>query len=671
MVGQRFSSHRLLLATSAALLFAIAIDAVVPDGRASADDSLIEKGRQVYAQACVDCHGQSGQGVEGAYERPLVGDLSIGQLTRLVQETMPEGSPDDCIGPEAEAVAAFMHHAFYSEAAQIRNRPPQLALTRFTAEQLRQCFADLYAHFDWIPRPSEQQGLTGEYFKSSNRSKENQVLERVDEVILFDFGRESPGAGIPHDDFSIAWHGGLFASVSGTHEIIIRSTCSFVCNLGHHQRTFIDNHVQSGDKSEFRKEIHLTAGRVYPFHLTFTQRKRSTELPPANISLSWIPPGGAEQIIPPENWVPGWMPAAFPLQTILPPDDRSYGYERGIRVDRDWDESMTAATLEFAQITIGELWPAYQHRHRDQEIERRELLANFLRELLGVAFRSSLDDTLAKVFIEKQLNEEPDDGEAIKRVLLLGLKSPRFLYPMVELGLTPSARAGSRLSLILWDSLPVDQRLTEAVESNSLESEDQVREMAWHMLGDYRVRAKTRSMLNEWLGIGQLHESSKSVEHFPGFDEQLMSDLRSSLDQFLDWTVWSEGSDYRQLFTADWGFTTPRIAEFYGSDWDPIQPFPIAPAASLTAYSASEAITESPVAVEAARDGSEASNTEVDNASADSADPALQAETQQAETQQAETQQARTSARKNLLWKRNRRKRPSRSRRSLRQATLA
>jgi mono/diheme cytochrome c family protein len=541
--------------------------------RASADDALWQRGRSVYEQSCADCHGDRGQGAEGAYERALVGDLSVGQLSRLIENTMPEGSPEDCVGADAQAVAAYMYQAFYSEAAQIRTRPPQLSLARLTAEQTRQYFADLYAHFDWIPRPGDQRGLTAEYFNSGRRSKENKVVERVDEAIFFDFGRESPGAGLPHDDFSIVWRGGLTTNVSGQYEIVIRSTCSFVCNLGHHQRTFIDNHVQSGDQTEFRKEIHLTAGRVYPFQLTFTQRKRTTELPPASVSVSWVPPGGAEQIIGPQNWVPGWLPGAFALQTPLPPDDRSYGYERGIRVDRDWDESTTSAILEFSQIAVQELWPAYQHKHRDQQFEGRSLLSKFLLELLTVAFRSPLQEDLAQVFVDKQIELEPDDGEAIKRVLLLGLKSPRFLYPAVELGLSPSARAGSRLALILWDSLPVDQRLAKAIDDNHLESEQQLREMAWHMLDDYRTRGKTRGMLNEWLGIGQFHDSAKQSELYPGFDHRLLSDLRESLDTFLDWVVWEGSGDYRQLVSADWGFTTAAMAEFYGGDWAPIDPF--------------------------------------------------------------------------------------------------
>src|SRR5690606_13490819 len=51
----------------------------------------------------------------------------------------------------------------------------------------------------------------------------------------------------------------------------------------------------------------------------------------------------------------------------------------------------------------------------------------------------------------------------------------------------------------------------------------------------------------------------------------IVSDLRASLDAFLDAVVWSESSDYRQLFQADWTYTTERLAKFYGDSWKPAE----------------------------------------------------------------------------------------------------
>ncbi|MCR9296015.1 MAG: DUF1588 domain-containing protein, partial [bacterium] len=545
-------------------------------------DTLRERGQAIFAESCADCHGDQGQGVEGVYANPLVGDDSIGQLTSYISEMMPEGSPEDCTGEDAQAVAEYMHHAFYSEAAQIRNRPPKILLTRLTANQLQQSFSDLYANFFGVPEPVKELGVgelgvrefgvNAEYFDGDRWNRKDRKLERVDPVIDFDFGHESPAADIKAEAFSIRWEGGLLAKVSGRYEIVVRSTCSFVMDFGHDDREFIDNHVQSGDKTEFRQRVHLTAGRVYPFEIRFRQRERKTELPPARISLSWVPPEGDEEIIPEHHLIARRVPAAYALQSDLPPDDRSYGYERGISVSREWDESTTQAALEFAQIAYDELWPQYQRSHREEQKPRRELLRGFLIEVVESAFRSPLADPLQEVFIDRPLSQEPDDAEAIKRVCLLSLKSARFLYPMADQHQSPSQRVANRLALVLYDSLPVDKELKQLVLRQELDSEEAVRQYCQRQVDDFRVRAKTREMLYAWLNLRSPGEIAKDAEKFAGFDEPLIHDLRRSLDRFLDSVVWSESSDFRQLFLAKSSFTNPRIAEYYGSAWQPAAP---------------------------------------------------------------------------------------------------
>ncbi len=535
----------------------------------SADEALRARGEQIYKSMCASCHGEKGQGVADKYADPLVGDDSVGQLTRLISDTMPEGEPEKCVGADAEAVAAFVAYAFYSEAAQIRNRPPRVSLARLTGDQLRQSIADLYSRFEGLPNPSDGRGIRGVYFDGDRWKNENKKIERVDPTIDFDFGHESPGEGIAKESFYIYWEGGIKADVTGRYEIVIRSTCSFVFEFGKIGRGFIDNHVQSGEKTEFRKAVILTAGRVYPFKIDFIQRKRKTELPPARFSLAWVPPNGVEAVIPTRNLVTEKPPATYSLQTTLPADDRSYGFERGIAINRQWDESTTTAALEFSQITMDELWPRYRRDHKKDANENREVLRSFLVRLVETAFRGPLTDEQRKMYVDHQVDATQDDLEAIKRTVLVALKSPWFLYPTANSNATRSQRTANQLSLILFDSLPADDGLVKASRDGNMENEEQVRSYARDKVNDYRVRAKTRKFLYEWLNLGHLNEITKNTEAFPGFDVALVSDLRASLDAFLDEVVWSKESDYRDLFRADWAFTSDRIAAFYGDSWKP------------------------------------------------------------------------------------------------------
>ena len=76
-----------------------------------------------------------------------------------------------------------------------------------------------------------------------------------------------------------------------------------------------------------------------------------------------------------------------------------------------------------------------------------------------------------------------------------------------------------------------------------------------------------RQFLHSWLNLEHISDISKEAESFPGYDEALVSDLRHSLDKFLDDIVWSEKSDYRQLYLSRKSFTNQRIGEYFGGVW--------------------------------------------------------------------------------------------------------
>ena len=47
-----------------------------------------------------------------------MGDWSIERLTRVITRTMPEDEEDKCVGADADAVARYIHGAFYSPEGQ-------------------------------------------------------------------------------------------------------------------------------------------------------------------------------------------------------------------------------------------------------------------------------------------------------------------------------------------------------------------------------------------------------------------------------------------------------------------------------------------------------------------------------------------------------------------------
>lgn len=93
------------------------------------------------------------------------------------------------------------------------------------------------------------------------------------------------------------------------------------------------------------------------------------------------------------------------------------------------------------------------------------------------------------------------------------------------------------------------------------------------MLADERTRAKLRQFLHQWLRVDRLDELSKDAALFPEFSSELVADLRTSLDLFLDEVCWSEAADFRELLVADWWMVNGRLAAVYGGELPPEAPF--------------------------------------------------------------------------------------------------
>src|SRR4051812_34023433 len=74
-------------------------------------------GAALYVKMCARCHGAKGEGTK-EYEHPLVGNRTLPQLAKYIARKMPEDKPGTCVGEDADRVAAYIHDAFYSAAAQ-------------------------------------------------------------------------------------------------------------------------------------------------------------------------------------------------------------------------------------------------------------------------------------------------------------------------------------------------------------------------------------------------------------------------------------------------------------------------------------------------------------------------------------------------------------------------
>ena len=105
-----------------------------------------DHGFSLFNEHCSSCHGLQGEGSE-AYPDPLLGNLSVNQLTHYIDKTMPDGDPSQVTGKEASLIAETIHSSFYSLIAQEKNKPQRLNLSRLTVRQMQESLADIIGSF--------------------------------------------------------------------------------------------------------------------------------------------------------------------------------------------------------------------------------------------------------------------------------------------------------------------------------------------------------------------------------------------------------------------------------------------------------------------------------------------------------------------------------------------
>ena len=70
----------------------------------------------------------------------------------------------------------------------------------------------------------------------------------------------------------------------------------------------------------------------------------------------------------------------------------------------------------------------------------------------------------------------------------------------------------------------------------------------------------SQMFFRQWLRLEHMPEIVKNPELYPGFDAQLVSDLRESLELFLDELLRSPEVDFRRLFQEETLFLNGRLA---------------------------------------------------------------------------------------------------------------
>ncbi len=559
-------------------IFSAASNAAETPGALKAD----HPGAAIYRKECASCHGDKGEGVAGKHDEPLIGRRNVAALSKYIAKSMPEDKEGTIVGKDADDVAAYIFDAFYSPAAQLRNNPVREDLSRLTVEQYQNSVADLIGRFQGgFDRPfGKTHGLKARYSgrfpvligpilkprgdeeRALRNKKERTSYEQVDKVVSFHWNAGSPDVNrLRPDDFSTRWDGSIFAPETGMYEFIVKTENGVRLYVNNPREPLIDAWVTPGPNvREEKKSIFLLGGRAYPIsleHLKFQEKGASVE-------LHWKPPHGRQELIPEAMLEPQGRATTMVVKTQFPADDRSDGYERGTTISKEWDQATTQGAVEVMLYVEANL-DGFAGT-KSGAPDRAAKLKEFSKRFVEAALRRPLDDEQRKIFVDHHFEKAKTPDIAVKRTVLLALKSPRFLYPdLSNDGKADDFAAASQLALTLWDSIP-DAQLVRDAAAGKLKTRDQIAAASRRMVADPRAKAKLRGFFQHWLELERADNSQKDPKAFPGFDQTMLADLRESLWRFLEETVWSDASDYRQLITADYLWLNERLGKYYGKD---------------------------------------------------------------------------------------------------------
>jgi mono/diheme cytochrome c family protein len=156
----------------------------------------------------------------------------------------------------------------------------------------------------------------------------------------------------------------------------------------------------------------------------------------------------------------------------------------------------------------------------------------------------------------------------VQRALERVLVSPQFLF-RIERQPAPGAVArisdvelASRLSFLLWSSIPDDELLDAAIRGR-LKTPAVFDQQVRRMLADRRAESLVTNFAEQWLYLRDVQSKRPDERLFPDFDDSLRTALKREAELFIS-SIVSEDRSAVDLLTANHTFVNERLAKHYG-----------------------------------------------------------------------------------------------------------
>lgn len=170
--------------------------------------------------------------------------------------------------------------------------------------------------------------------------------------------------------------------------------------------------------------------------------------------------------------------------------------------------------------------------------------------------------------------------ESLRFGLQAALVSPSFLFRTEQTdanGELDGFAVASRLSYFLWSSMP-DEALFDLARAGKLNDVEVIRSQVARMLESTKSEALLKGFFGQWLGLRNLNKIDIDKQKYPGWNDRLRAAMIKETELFCGHLLKSGSID--EFVTANYTFVNPRLADFYGLQFegkDPVDMYRRAP----------------------------------------------------------------------------------------------
>jgi len=197
----------------------------------------------------------------------------------------------------------------------------------------------------------------------------------------------------------------------------------------------------------------------------------------------------------------------------------------------------------------------------DPLVDAQRLLRRFCRR----AFRRTVVDNDVAPFVQL-VNSKLNEGQSFEQAMRVGLTavmvSPQFLFLPEKPGTLDDFALASRLSYFLWRTMPDDELLTLA-EQTELHRAETLHDQVERMLNDSRSQAFVRDFVGQWLNLRDIDSTMPGHLLYPEFDDMLKESMPRETELFFT-EILTHNLSLTNFVASDFSMLNGRLARHYG-----------------------------------------------------------------------------------------------------------